>query len=86
MVAKLTLINRQTRHMMVMLRHSRRHLRLLARMINNLMRFAHPTPLRLKPTQPVHIKTSTHPHIIPHFLFLPAYAKLELWKIGCWFD
>ncbi|MBR3595158.1 hypothetical protein IKL45_02905 [Candidatus Saccharibacteria bacterium] len=47
MVTKLTLIDRQTRNMMIMLRNSRRHLRLLARMINNLMRFAHPAPLWL---------------------------------------
>ena len=85
MVTKFTFINRQAFNPMVMLRNSCRHFCFVSRLITNFMRLTHPTTLRLKPAQSVYIKTSTHSDIISYFYFILAYAKLELWKIGCWF-
>ena len=64
MVAKLAFIDRQTSNMVVVLGNSRRHFRLFAGFITNLMRLAHPTSFRLKPAQSIYIKMSTHKQIL----------------------
>ena len=59
-VAKLTFINRESAHAVVVLRHPRRHFRLVARFITNLVRLPHPAPLWLKAGKSVHVKMPTH--------------------------
>ena len=60
---------------MVVLGYSRRHFRFFTRLIHNLVCFADPTSLRLKATQPVYIKTSTH---FPYYIIILCYNMLMI--------